>query len=186
MKNEKARKAISCREKTQVLMRQAICFYCGTPLYPELDGPTEFDHVLARALGGADTAGNLVAAHATCHRFKTNVDLKKISFENRREKKRTRAAEKRALEKIAKQEDLRKLIIRGSDLAVLKEDDDGPDSDSDVQERRASKEKARPKAAWPKRRFGSGRPPSAGGRCRDGSSPDRSENHGRNEGGEEA
>jgi 5-methylcytosine-specific restriction endonuclease McrA len=148
----KPRPTIPLKAKYEVLLRQASCFYCGNPFVPAAEEEVEYDHVTARALGGSDDSGNLVASCKACHRQKTNGDLKKISFERRREDKRKRAAEKRALEKLAKKEDLLKLIIRGSDLKVIEEDDEsGP---IDPIRSSQARNKARPKTAWPKRGFG--------------------------------
>lgn len=146
------RPTIPLKVKYEVLLRQSCCFYCGHPFIPAAEEAVEYDHVHARALGGSDGAGNLVASCKACHRQKTNGDLKKISFEKRRSEKRKRAAEKRALEKLAKKEDLLKLIVRASDLKVIEEDDEsGP-----IDPVRSSKtrNKARPKTPWGKRNFG--------------------------------
>lgn len=154
--------------KVKILERQALCFYCGQPLVPSLEGEVEYDHKRARALGGSDDDANLVAAHAKCHREKTDRDLKKIAFENRRAKKRTRAAEKRALKELAKKDLLQRYVTRGSE--PINGDDyvgtggpiGGEDSgaganaeqgDTEIHLRRTKKTWASAKGRWPKRSF---------------------------------
>ena len=150
------RPTISLRTKYEVLLRQSVCFYCRNPFAPAAEEAVEYDHVHARALGGSDDKRNLVASCKACHREKTNVDIKKISFERRRDEKRKRAAEKRALEKLTKREDLLKLVIRGSDLKVEVKDDELGDVGEQAGDGSRSKyvQKARPKTKWPKRAFG--------------------------------
>lgn len=181
------RPTIPLAVKVEVLERQSLCFYCGKPLVPAIEGATEYDHVNARALGGADSASNLVAAHAACHRKKTNVDLAKIASNNRREAKRKRNAEKRALAKMARDQDLRKLIVRASDLVIEPKDDElgnvgeSTGDGSKLRYSRQAGKKERPKTAWPKRKFGGGRSESGNGHTKD-----CEKDHGRDEGCEEA
>jgi len=64
-----------------------MCYLCQQPLDddPAL-GPTEADHILPLALGGADELHNIMLAHRECHRgrdSKTTEDRKRIAKADR-------------------------------------------------------------------------------------------------------
>lgn len=58
-------KPISRRRREIFERSEARCHYCRTFL--KLDGKWHIEHMVPRALGGADGAGNLVAACAPCN-----------------------------------------------------------------------------------------------------------------------
>lgn len=59
------------RRRREVFLRSGgCCTYCGTPL--RLDGEWHIDHSFPKALGGDDTAINLVAACSNCNLAKAD------------------------------------------------------------------------------------------------------------------
>ena len=59
------RRPISKRRRDIFAKSHGCCHYCARPL--QLDGSWHVEHMLPRALGGADEIGNLVAACAPCN-----------------------------------------------------------------------------------------------------------------------
>lgn len=59
------RRPISRRRRDIFAKCSGRCHYCATPL--QLEGPWHVEHMLPRALGGADEASNLVAACVSCN-----------------------------------------------------------------------------------------------------------------------
>lgn len=51
-----------------------VCHLCGGRIDPARE-PWEAEHSLRRTLGGSDAPANVLPAHKTCHRDKTNVDI---------------------------------------------------------------------------------------------------------------
>ena len=59
------RRPVSKRRRDIFAKSQGCCHYCAAPL--QLDGAWHVEHMLPRALGGADEVGNLVAACVPCN-----------------------------------------------------------------------------------------------------------------------
>ena len=59
------RRPISKRRRAIYAKSRGCCHYCTTPL--QLDGSWHVEHMLPRALGGADEISNLVASCAPCN-----------------------------------------------------------------------------------------------------------------------
>lgn len=60
-----------------------MCHICGDPvnrdaMVPELDAPT-LDHVVARAVGGDHSPGNLKTAHFYCNSVKRELPLEEVA-----------------------------------------------------------------------------------------------------------
>ena len=73
----KNRESVSKRlGKTARLIKERdnhSCVYCGAN-----HGPMHLDHVVARSMGGPDTAGNLVVACASCNCVKRNLTVRQF------------------------------------------------------------------------------------------------------------
>jgi 5-methylcytosine-specific restriction endonuclease McrA len=86
------RRKLTPSQKAEIKEQQGdMCFACSEPLDddPAL-GPTEYDHVVALALGGADEPENICAMHQQCHRGhdgKTSRDIRMIRKADRAGKK---------------------------------------------------------------------------------------------------
>jgi 5-methylcytosine-specific restriction endonuclease McrA len=86
------RRKLTPAQKAEIVEQQGgMCFACSEPLDddPAL-GPTEYDHVVALALGGADEPDNICAMHQRCHRGhdgKTSQDIRMIRKADRQGKK---------------------------------------------------------------------------------------------------
>jgi 5-methylcytosine-specific restriction endonuclease McrA len=62
------RRKLTPAQKAEIVEGQGgLCFACAEPLDDGPD-PTEYDHVLARGLGGGEELDNLCAMHRSCHR----------------------------------------------------------------------------------------------------------------------
>lgn len=59
------RRPVSKRRRDIFAKSRGCCHYCAAPL--QLDGAWHVEHMLPRALGGADEIGNLVAACVRCN-----------------------------------------------------------------------------------------------------------------------
>lgn len=59
------RRPVSKRRRDIFAKSRGCCHYCAKPL--QLDGAWHVEHMLPRALGGADEIGNLVAACVRCN-----------------------------------------------------------------------------------------------------------------------
>ena len=59
------RRPVSKRRRDIFAKSRGCCHYCSAPL--QLDGSWHVEHMLPRALGGADEIGNLVAACVPCN-----------------------------------------------------------------------------------------------------------------------
>jgi 5-methylcytosine-specific restriction endonuclease McrA len=87
-----ARRKLTPAQKAEIVEQQGgVCFACSEPLDddPAL-GPTEYDHVIALALGGADEPDNICAMHQRCHRGhdgKTSQDIRMIRKADRQRRK---------------------------------------------------------------------------------------------------
>jgi len=64
------RRPVSKRRRDIFAKSGGCCHYCSTPL--QLDGSWHVEHMLPRALGGADDIGNLVAACVPCNLSKSD------------------------------------------------------------------------------------------------------------------
>jgi 5-methylcytosine-specific restriction endonuclease McrA len=86
------RRKLTPSQKAEIREGQGeLCFACSEPLDddPAL-GPTEYDHVVALALGGADEPENICAMHQQCHRGhdgKTSRDMRMIRKADRQRRK---------------------------------------------------------------------------------------------------
>jgi hypothetical protein len=103
------RRKLTPSQKAEIMAEQGgACYACSEPL-EDGDDPTEYDHVLALALGGADTVENICAMHRSCHRGhdgKTSRDIRMVRKADRQgkahrgEKKRKgRALQSRGFDK---------------------------------------------------------------------------------------
>lgn len=76
------RHPISKRRRDIFAKSRGCCHYCAAPL--QLDGAWHVEHMLPRALGGADDAGNLVAACVPCNlakRDRTAIEFVSLQSE---------------------------------------------------------------------------------------------------------
>lgn len=79
------------RQNTLFKRQAGVCPWCHGRFGS--DSVVEIDHVTPRAMGGADTLGNLQLLHAYCHKEKTQEDRPKIpDFLSKHPKPRRRAA----------------------------------------------------------------------------------------------
>ena len=77
------RRPISKRRRDIFAKSRGCCHYCARPL--QLDGSWHVEHMLPRALGGADEISNLVAACAPCNLSKGNRTALEFVLDGERE-----------------------------------------------------------------------------------------------------
>jgi len=73
------RRKLSRAEKMAIMARQGWLCGCGCdgPVWP--GAHVEYDHVLARALGGVEALDNFDCLIRHCHRLKTGEDITRIA-----------------------------------------------------------------------------------------------------------
>lgn len=78
------RRRLTPAQKAEIVEEQGgMCFLCHEPL----EGPTDYDHVLPLALGGADSPENICAVHRDpCHREKSKQDVSRIRKADRQKR----------------------------------------------------------------------------------------------------
>lgn len=80
------RKALTASQKASILQENPDCYLCGGVFLP--GDLIEWDHVIARGLGGKQRPEDFRPAHRDCHLDKTKQDVSAIAKAKRIEAKR--------------------------------------------------------------------------------------------------
>jgi len=89
------RAAMTTKRKLEVMIALGTCYLCGGKLGKVNE--VEFDHIVPLDLGGEDTPGNILPAHAECHKQKTRNDIRMIAKSRRLRKQEATHSEAVAL-----------------------------------------------------------------------------------------